>query len=174
MTQPPDVLHEAQRIGDYNQPRWTATRHFPGTRVYVVPAGSVGAEWWLDYKQSLSDRRAARYRSRYELESGLGHRLQLDVYLQTEQSGHHAPIKLAAEKVELRYALADWGVIPLNPTLYLELVRNHDDYPVDELKALFGEELAPRWHMGMNLVFEHARGRLGERVRADHWWCRTA
>jgi hypothetical protein len=57
---------------------------------------------------------------------GLGHRLQLDLYLQTEQAGHQAPLEIGAEKVELRWALADWGVIPLNPTLYAEFVRNND------------------------------------------------
>jgi hypothetical protein len=154
----PSELREEERIGDYAQPRWTARRRFPTTRVYVVPAGKIGVEWWLQDKQSLSDKDGVRYRSLYELEFGLGHRLQLDVYLQTEQRGHQGEIQIGAEKVELRYALADWGQIPLNPTLYLEFVRNHAEPPAVEAKALFGEELAPRWHTGFNLVFEHALG----------------
>jgi len=40
-------LFEEQRIGSYQQPRWTATRRFPTTRVYVVPEGKVEFEYWL-------------------------------------------------------------------------------------------------------------------------------
>jgi hypothetical protein len=151
-------LREEQRIGSYAQPRWSARRRFPGTRMYVVPAGTLGVEWWLEDKQSLAHGRDVRYRSLYEFEMGLGHRLQLDLYLQTEQSGHQRPLRIGAEKVELRYALADWGAIPLNPTLYAELTRQDAAPPLLELKALFGEQLAPRWHIGFNLVFEHLLG----------------
>jgi hypothetical protein len=154
----PGSLREEQRIGSYGQPRWTATRRFPGTRVYVVPAGTLGVEWWLEDKQSLAHSRDVRYRSQYEFEMGLGHRLQLDLYLQTEQDGHQQPLRIGAEKVELRYALADWGKIPLNPTLYAEFVRYDGGPPSVELKALFGEELAAHWHMGFNLVWEHWLG----------------
>ena len=31
----PGTLHEEERIGSYGQPRWTAHRRFPTTRVYV-------------------------------------------------------------------------------------------------------------------------------------------
>jgi hypothetical protein len=154
----PGSLREEQRIGGYAQPRWSATRRFPGTRMYVVPAGSLGIEWWLEDKQNLRDLHDVRYRSQYELEMGLGHRLQLDLYLQTEQYGHRGPLELGAEKAELRYALADWGQIPLNPTLYAEFVRQNHGPPKVELKALLGDQIAPRWHMGFNLVFEHELG----------------
>jgi hypothetical protein len=80
------------------------------------------------------------------------------VYLQTEQQGHHGAWELKAEKLELRWALADWGVIPLNPTLYVEFIRQHDGPPKLELKALIGEELASRVHFGLNLVYEHELG----------------
>ena len=39
-------LKEEQRIGEYRQPRWTATRRFTTTRVYVIPKGK--AEFDLD------------------------------------------------------------------------------------------------------------------------------
>jgi hypothetical protein len=152
------ALHEEERIGSYEQPRWTARRRFATTRVYVRPEGTFALEWWLQLKQSLKDQDVARYRSQYELEMGLGHRLQLDVYVETQQQGHQAPLELRAEKLELRWALADWGVIPLNPTAYVEFIRMHDGPPKIELKALLGEELAPRWHWGFNLVFEHELG----------------
>jgi hypothetical protein len=154
----PGTPREEERIGDYAQPRWSATRRFPTTRVYVKPAGQFGVEWWLETKLDLADTRQVRHRSQYELEMGLGHRLQLDLYLQTEQDGHHGPLAIAAEKAELRWALADWGVIPLNPTLYAEFVRQNGAPPKVELKALFGGQLAPRWHAGANVAFEHLLG----------------
>jgi hypothetical protein len=154
----PGTPREEERIGDYRQPRWTAQRRFPNTRVYVRPAGTFGIEWWLEQKLSLEDLAQVRYRSQYELELGLGHRLQSDVYLQTEQDGHQGPWQLKSEKLELRWALADWGAIPLNPTLYAEFAREHDAPPRIELKALAGEELASRLHFGLNLVWEHELG----------------
>lgn len=161
----PGTPHEEERIGDYRQPRWTAQRRFPNTRIYVRPAGTFGVEWWLEQKLSLEDLAQVRYRSQYELEFGLGHRLQSDVYLQTEQNGHQGPWQLESEKLELRWALADWGAIPLNPTLYAELAREHDAPPRIELKALAGEELASRLHFGLNLVWEHE---LGDRQENEY------
>ena len=155
---PPGTLREEERIGEYAQPRWTGRRRFPTTRIYVIPAGQLGLEYWLEQKLHLDDPDQVRYRSLYELEMGLGHRLQLDVYLETQQEGHQGPWALHKEKLELRWALADWGVIPLNPTLYVELAREHGGPPVIELKALLGEQLAPRWHFGLNLVWEHQLG----------------
>jgi hypothetical protein len=154
----PGTLREEERIGSYAQPRWTAHRRFPTTRIYVRPEGEFAFEWWLEQKLNLEDPDQARYRSQYEFEFGLGYRLQIDLYLQTEQQGHHGPWELKAEKLELRWALADWGEIPLNPTLYVEYIRQHDAPPKIELKALLGEELASRVHFGLNLVFEHELG----------------
>jgi hypothetical protein len=154
----PGSLREEQRIGSYAQPRWTARRRFPTTRVYVRPAETIAIEWWLETKLNLEDTDQARYRSQFEIEFGLGHRLQLDLYLQTEQDGHTAPLELKAEKVELRWALADWGLIPLNPTLYAEYVRQHDAPPKVEFKVLLAEELARGVHFGFNVVFEHELG----------------
>lgn len=145
---------EEQRIGDYAQPRWTATRRFPTTRIYVMPAGQIEVEWWNEYKIDLSGDKPSRYRSQYELELGLGHRFQLDLYLVTQQMGKDGALQLHQEKVELRYALAPWGVIPTNPTLYLEWIRNHEGPQAIEAKVLLGGGIVPRWHWGANFVFE--------------------
>jgi hypothetical protein len=151
----PRLLREEEPIGDYAQPRWTAARRFPTTRVYVMPADTVEFEYWYEAKSDLSGTNPLRQRSQFEGEFGLGHRLQLDLYLTTEQLGGMGSFALKSEKAELRYALADWDVIPTNPTLYLEIVRQHDGPPMIEAKVLLGGELAPRWHWGVNLVFEH-------------------
>src|SRR4051794_15727382 len=43
----PSDLREEDRVGSYGQPRWTATRRFLGTRVYVEPEGKIEFEYWL-------------------------------------------------------------------------------------------------------------------------------
>ena len=55
---------------------------------------------------------------------------------------------------EVRYALADWGKIPLNPTLYLEYAEHNHDPNTLEGKLLLGTDLSPRWHWGLNLACE--------------------
>ncbi len=152
------VPRDEQLIGEYAQPRWTARRRFPTTRVYVRPRGSLGVEYWLESRFNLDDASEQRYRSQFEFEMGLGHRLQLDFYLTTEQVGFSGPLALASEKIELRYALADWGVLPANPTLYLEWVHQHDGPQKLEGKLLLSGPLARRWFWGANLVFEQELG----------------
>lgn len=144
-------------VGSYNQPAWTARRRFPTTRVYVMPAGHVALEWWWEAKYDLSDDDDTRYRQQYELELGLGHRLQLDLYLTTEQLGT-GPLAIHEEKAEIRYAFADWNVIPTNPTIYVEWVRQNDGPHKGELKGLFGGDLGARLHWGANLVYEREFG----------------
>ncbi len=42
-------------------------------------------------------------------------------------SGSNTPSRQAEFSAEVRYALPDWGKIPLNPTLYLECAHHYDD-----------------------------------------------
>ncbi|MFT3835582.1 MAG: hypothetical protein QM723_01120 [Myxococcaceae bacterium] len=134
----PHVFGDDQKVGPYRQPEWTETRHFPGTRVFVAPP-SATFEWWLENKTPF-DGGDMRWRSMWEMSFGLGHRLQLDFYLRTEQFGEK-PAYLESERVELRYAFADWGKIPGNPTLYLEWIRQETGPMRGEVKLLFGGDL---------------------------------
>ncbi|MBI4702798.1 MAG: hypothetical protein HY744_16890 [Deltaproteobacteria bacterium] len=159
--EPRPALREEERVGSYGQPRWTARRRFPTTRIYVVPAGRVAAEYWLRGTFPFEAPTAEReLRSFYELELGLGHRLQLDMYLVTQQEGHgdDAAIELKREQVELRYALADWGKIWGNPTIYLEYQFRNGGHDWLEGKILLGGQIAPGWHAGLNLVLEKELG----------------
>lgn len=154
-------LREEDRIGTYAQPRWTAARRFPTTRIYVIPEGKAEFEWWLSYTFPTAAPTARReVRNYYEIGYGIGHRLQVDFYLMTQQKGHgeNAPIELKREQVELRYALADWGTIWGNPTLYLEWQRRSGGHDWLEEKILIGGELASGWHGGLNLVLENELG----------------
>ncbi len=144
-------LREEDRVGSYAQPRWTATRRFPSTRVYVVPEGKVEFEYWL--RPTFTKDGDTETRSLYELEIGLQHRFQLDLYLRTDQDGDTGDM-LLGEQIEVRWAFADWGKIPGNPTVYFEYVMLEDRPDKIEPKLLLGGELAPRWHWGANLVAE--------------------
>jgi hypothetical protein len=115
-------------------------------------------EYWLDTKMAFEDANNVRFRNLYELEIGLGYRIQLDLYLRTEQQGYQGKMEVESEKIELRYAFADWGKIPGNPTIYLELSRFTEGPMTLEAKLLLGGNLAARAHWGVNLVFERDLG----------------
>lgn len=144
-------LREEDRVGSYAQPRWTATRRFTSTRVYVVPEGKIEFEYWL--RPTINKDGSTETRSLYELELGLPHRFQLDLYLRTDQDGDTGDM-LLGEQIEVRWAFADWGKLPGNPTVYFEYVMLEDRPDKIEPKLLLGGELAPRWHWGANLVAE--------------------
>jgi hypothetical protein len=148
------ALREEELIGEYKQPRWSAKRRFPTTRIYVVPEGKMGLEWWLEAKSESNDGEPTRIRNQYEFEMGLGHRLQFDIYLAMQQMGIDQAMQLHREKMELRYAFADWGEVWGNPTIYLEFIRQHEGPPKGEAKLLLGGEITSRLHWGTNLVYE--------------------
>jgi hypothetical protein len=143
---------ELSPVGEYQQPKWTDRRRFPGVRLYVAPPGAATFEFWLEGKVT-SDAEPTRLRSMFEVSFGLGHRLQVDLYLRTQSDGADV-LRLESERLELRWALADWGVLWGNPTLYLEYIRQTEGPHKAEAKLLLGGALGPRWFWGLNLFFE--------------------
>ncbi|MFN2508687.1 MAG: hypothetical protein ABR589_07925, partial [Chthoniobacterales bacterium] len=108
----PGVLNQETPVGPYNQPEWTLQRSFSTSRVYVRPAGSIEfVQYWTpEFKDGKSE-----HAFREEIEIGLPYRFQLDLYQNwgIDEAGDSF---YRGSSVELRYALADWGKIPLNPT----------------------------------------------------------
>ncbi len=147
---------EEDLVGPNRQPEWTKFRRFPTTRVYVQPPGHVGVEFWA--RPTIPRHGPVEIQNQYEIEFGLPGRFQLDIYLVRNQEGNNGPGQVDEQKIELRWALAEWDAITWNPTLYLEL-QNKDQAPDGiEAKLLFGDELAPSWHWGANLVYETEMG----------------
>jgi hypothetical protein len=146
-------LREEDPIGDYGQPRWTAHRRFPTTRVYVVPAGKVEVEHWTRVK--VPEKGPSTVETQYEIEFGLPGRIQIDLYAVTEKTGSEGELDWSEHKYEVRYALADWGEIWGNPTLYAEWVESNGGPDKIEAKLLLGGEVTEGWHWGSNLVYEH-------------------
>lgn len=146
-------LREEDRIGSYGQPRWTATRRFPTTRVYVVPEGKVEFEYWTRVKTPRHGG-ASTVETQYEIEFGLPNRFMLDFYWVESKTGDQGSLDLSEQKIEVRYALADWGKIWGNPTLYEEYVSVNGGSDVVESKLLLGDEISTGWHWGSNLIWE--------------------
>lgn len=144
------TLREEQLIGPNKQPRWTASRRFPTTRVYVIPQGKFEFEWWSRYNVPRQGSPEALYL--YEFGMGLPYRLQLDLY-QGYTSGDKS-YKASQQSIELRWAMAEWGKIWGNPTWYYEYTIQDGTSNKHEIKLLLGDELASRWHWGVNLVRE--------------------
>jgi hypothetical protein len=149
-------------VGENRQPLWTAHRPFPTTRVYVLPPWQVEFEQWWKGKFPRAGTPEHLFQS--EIEIGLPDRFQLDLYENVENASGGGT-RHAGNQVEARWAFAEWGRIPLNPTLYVEWKFNNSAPDAYEVKLLLGEQLAPRWQWGLNLFFEQETGG----ARATEW-----
>jgi hypothetical protein len=160
-----NALRENLLMGDNQQPEWTARRRFVTTRVYVQPPWQVETE--LGYDGSFGRVGKPLHLFQQEIEVGLPHRFQLDVenvvdnFKEGDDAGrkwHHD-----SNSVELRYAFAEWGRIPLNPTVNAEWKFNDGAADAFEFQLLLGEEFCERLHWGLNLFYENQIG--DDRIR---------
>jgi hypothetical protein len=149
----PGAAGEDALVGPWQQPEWTEHRRFTTTRVFVQkePWETGFEQWWRvrHYRDGSTQNLFSE-----EFEIGLPHRVQLDFYW--DWVNEHGRTSNKDVAFEVRWALADWGVIPLNPTLYAEYKLTNPDFGGDvfEVKLLLGDEIARRLHWGLNLVYE--------------------
>lgn len=129
------VLSEDDPVGVYGQPEWTTRRRFARSRVYVLPEGQWEFEQWWRGTFDHGDGPAHLFQE--EIGVGLPHRFQLDLYGNWEHE--ESTTFWSGVQPELRWAPADWGVLPLNPTLYLEYKWQHHAENVAE-----GRSSSPR------------------------------
>ena len=149
-------LSEERRIGETGRPEWTSARRFPTTRVYIQQEPwHVGVEQWWRLRENRDDTVQNLFIE--EIEIGLPYRMQLDLYanwtVDDEMKSRYDNFS-----VELRYALADWGKIWGNPTLYGEYKWVDKGSDVFEFKLLLGDELMPRLHWAVNFAYEKEFG----------------
>lgn len=142
--------------GAYNQPEWVKHRRFSTTRVHIQrdPWEMALEQWW---RGRLNDGEW-KHKFQEEFEIGLPGRVQLDLYEDWEIEDGDAFHNDFA--LEIRYGLADWGVLPLNPALYFEYKWVDPDHGGDviEPKLLLGDEFGDGWSYGLNLVYEREMG----------------
>lgn len=106
------TIREEDLVGAYKAPHGRSGGSSSTTRSYVLPQGKAELELWMRYTAPLkSPGQGREMRNYWEFGYGIGHRLQFDFYLVTQQEGNDGPIELKREQGEVRYALADWGQI---------------------------------------------------------------
>jgi hypothetical protein len=148
---------EASPVGPYQQPEWTTQRRFPGTRVYLQQTPwNTGFEQWVRYRDFRDGSSETRFQEEFEV--GLPYRFQVDLY-ETWAIDQDRRANQDEFSAEVRWALADWGKIPLNPTLYLEYAQHNRAANTLEGKLLLGTDFTPRWHWGLNLACEQELSR---------------
>ena len=151
-------LSEETLMGPNQQPEWTARRRFAITRIYVQPPWQAETEFGWDavYPRGGSP----QHEIQQEIELGLPYRFQVDYEIHganfQEGSTGGGRWHYDDSEWELRWALADWGKIPLNPTLKTEWKHVDGGQDACEFDLLLGDEWAPRWHWGSDLFYEQA------------------
>lgn len=149
---PGRLKEESTANGAYDQPQWLNNRRFATTRAYIQQdPWEIGAEhWWRSRKNGDN----WTHRMQEEIEIGLPYRFQFDFYYDWSIDDDKADYIDTA--VEVRWALANWGVIPLNPTLYFEYKFTDPQHGGDviEPKLLLSEELGNGVHWAANFVWE--------------------
>jgi hypothetical protein len=147
-------LAEEAPAGVAGEPTWTHNRRFSTTRIYIQKdPGEIGVEQW--YRVRTFDGGNVTQRSQTEIEIGLPYRMQFDLYenvlLDNATGKGWQQEEVAAE---LRFAFADWGVLPLNPTFYFEYAFAHEGADGIEPKLLIGDDFGSGWHWGVNFIHE--------------------
>ena len=162
---------------------FSRTRFAPLTTSYVLPP-------WTFYFGTIYEGDAFRHGPpdhllTEELELGLPHRFGVATELSFERfNGGGGP---SSSSVEIRYAFADWGKIPLNPTIFgeykfgLGTIRHEEGPPPPpeekeeeeagppekpdayEFRLLLADEFFQRLEWSMNLFFE--KENTGDRGR---------
>ncbi len=147
------ALEEEKQNGQYAEPEWVHQRRFSNTRVYIQKdPWEMGVEEW--YRTRFYDGGRVTQRFQQEFEIGLPYRMQLDLYEKMIHDSDTGDWKQDEFAVELRYAFANWGVLPGNPTLYTEYAFKEEGSDALETKLLFGDDFNG-WHWGVNLINEH-------------------
>ena len=150
------VPGENKIVGDYAQPEWSARRPFPGVSVYVQPGQQFEFEAGL---QDATTPAGVHHREwTQELEAGLGHRLQLalenTVANFREESGGPLSWREDSLRLSTRYALANWGKLPLNPALGAGWRFNSGAPDALSCQLVLGDEFTPRLHWAADLQAE--------------------
>jgi hypothetical protein len=148
-------LREERRIGSNEQPEWTTERTFTTVRAYVIAPGQIEVEQW--YKLQNPQDSAPNHFWQSEVSMGFEGGWQADFYVNYGKEPN-GPTKYDGVQYEVRKALAKWGEIPANPTLYAEYVENFRAADKVELKLLLADEICTGWHWASNLFWEQLAG----------------
>jgi len=132
-------------------PGISRTRFSPLLTAYVLPPGAVYAG--LVYEGDAFRHGPPDHLFTEEVEVGLPYRFGMAFELSQER--FDGDFQNKSFSVEARYALADWGKIPLNPTLFAEYKLGtgrilHEERPPEQDMA--GEEVARQAHLNLEPI----------------------
>ncbi|MGZ4967231.1 MAG: hypothetical protein ACXV97_08650 [Chthoniobacterales bacterium] len=160
---------EFEEPGGYGQPQWAErSRASATTKLYVLSpfeffTGVLSESDFLRHHGSVHD-------LAQEIEVGLPNRFELDF------ENHIGLANSSAVESEIsagvRYALANWGKLPLNPAIFASYYFGVGDRIADrfdrgcppeqsdayEVRLLLGQEFIPRWQWAANVFFAHDIG----------------
>lgn len=136
-------------------PGFSRARFSPLTSAYVLPPDAFYAS--VIYEGDAFREGAPDHMLTEEIEIGLPHRF--GAALEISQEHFRGETDNRSMSIELRYALADWNKIPLNPTLFAE-------YKFGTGRILH-EERAPEDEMAPEKVRLNGENGSGEIVMAD-------
>jgi hypothetical protein len=160
-------------IGPYNQPRWSARGRFSAdTDVYVLPPYSFYLD--LDYHGTFPRVGKSDHLFTQEFELGLPYRFQLAFEVNQELQNRRVQVPFTT--IEARWAPANWGKIPLNPTFLIEYdIGTGKQYPTQpgqnaapesgeesmqnipdayEVRLLLGQEIGKHLEFASNIFFD--------------------
>src|SRR6201993_4330299 len=104
-------------VGPYAQPRWSARGRFSAdTDVYVLPPYSFYVD--LDYHGTFPRNGKPDHLFTQEFELGLPYRFKIAFEMDEERQDARGQVPFTT--IEGRWAPANWGKLPLNPTLFAE------------------------------------------------------
>lgn len=149
-----DVVSESELVGPAQQPEWTARRAFAETDIYVIPPGEIEFNQFYISSHPRHEKPENLFESEFEF--GLPWRTQFDIEFNYSANGGHG--RYDSTRIELPHALADWGQIPLNPTINAGWRFNNDKADAWFVRLLLAEEFNQRIHFGANLTYDHQVG----------------
>src|ERR1700737_3908829 len=95
---------------------FSQSRFSPLTNAYGLPPGSVYAS--LIHEDAVVHFRRPDHDFTEEIELGLPYRINIATETDVEHYGDETQVR--SFSIEARYAFANWGKIPLNPTIFAE------------------------------------------------------
>lgn len=151
---PGSSLREEDLVGPYAQPRWTTSRLFAATRLYVLPerAVNIGFDTVATINRD-SDGGGTDWLFAERVDVGLPHRLQLGATLQQDRDSDTGVIS-GSGVFDLRWALDDWNAIWGNPTLAVEYGTYADGPEHFSPSVLLAGDAGEGWHWGANALVD--------------------
>lgn len=171
-------------LGEYGQPAWAERNHASSTTaVYVLSPYEASLD--LFWEGDFSRHGKTRHEFKQEIDVGLLHRFELgfenEVGVIGDQ-GHET-----SGTFEIRYALATWNVLPLNPAVSAEYVvgwgksvesasddsHHHGDRLRDQpdaavLRLLLGQDFAGHFGYAMNVALQQDVSDRGRQFQLSH------